>query len=46
MPNNGHHPIIKEIKDGKSTFISRQDLVTFTTANGNLDPDKFLPIFV
>ena len=27
----------------KALFISRQDLVTFTTANGNLDPDKFLP---
>jgi hypothetical protein len=27
----------------KALFITRQDLVTFTSANGNLDPDKFLP---
>ena len=27
----------------KALFITRQDLVTFTAANGNLDPDKFLP---
>ena len=26
----------------KALFITRQDLVTFTSANGNLDPDKFL----
>ncbi len=27
----------------KALFITRQDLVTFTSANGNLDPDKFVP---
>ena len=27
----------------KALFITRNDLVTFTSANGNLDPDKFLP---
>jgi hypothetical protein len=27
----------------KALFITRQDLVTFTSANGSLDPDKFLP---
>lgn len=27
----------------KALFITRADLVTFTSANGNLDPDKFLP---
>ena len=27
----------------KALFITRQDLVTFTSANGNLDVDKFLP---
>ena len=27
----------------KALFITRNDLITFTSANGNLDPDKFLP---
>lgn len=27
----------------KALFITRQDLVTFTSTNGNLDVDKFLP---
>ena len=26
----------------KALLIPRNDLITFTSANGNLDPDKFL----